>query len=195
MSQHAERLLKRIHETGLLYRHNLELDAEVCNFLSSIESKERWFDGGVDLNAHQLRQALDFLGGDEESEVTIKRLTTAQAEEGGGVYVWCSEYPEEGSMKLVPREDKEPTAPDLTLSIGAVPSEVAAPPAPPVQSETPEEPKFADDSPNVIYDGHEYESHAEAFIEYASDLRSLLAQREEEIARLVDELAKVRGWW
>ena len=85
------------------------------NRRSSIESKERWFDGGVDLNAHQLRQALDFLGGDEESEVTIKRLTTAQAEEGGGVYVWCSEYPEEGSMKLVPREDKEPTAPDLTL--------------------------------------------------------------------------------
>ena len=159
-----------------------ELDAEVCNFLSSIESKERWFDGGVDLNAHQLRQALDFLGGDEESEVTIKRLTTAQAEEGGGVYVWCSEYPEEGSMKLVPREDKEPTAPDLTLSIGAVPSEVAAPPAPPVQSETPEEPEVVRRLKDLASDDQTLEENA--LLAHIRDLRSLLTQREEEITEL-----------
>ena len=36
----AERLLRKINQTGLLFRHNLELDAEVSNYLSSSESKE-----------------------------------------------------------------------------------------------------------------------------------------------------------
>ena len=36
----AERLLRKINQTGLLFRHNLELDAEVSNYLSSRESKE-----------------------------------------------------------------------------------------------------------------------------------------------------------
>ena len=83
-------------------------------------------------------------------------------------------------MKLVPREDKEPTAPDLTLSIGAVPSEVAAPPAPPVQSETPDlnDPNYGLDS---LF-------NACMFKPQCLRLRSLLAQREERIRELADAL-------
>ena len=33
----AERLLRKIQDTGLLYQHNLELDAEVANFLAQPE--------------------------------------------------------------------------------------------------------------------------------------------------------------
>ena len=62
--------------------------------------QERWFDGGIALNAAQLRSALDFLGGDEESEIILKHLRADQAEDGEGVYCWCSDYPQEGSMKL-----------------------------------------------------------------------------------------------
>jgi hypothetical protein len=62
--------------------------------------EERWFDGGVTVNANQLREAIEFLGGDEETNVTLKHLTAEQAEDGEGVYVWCEDYPEEGVTKL-----------------------------------------------------------------------------------------------
>ena len=31
----TRKLLRKIHDTGLLYKHDLKLDAEVCNFLAA----------------------------------------------------------------------------------------------------------------------------------------------------------------
>ena len=36
----AERLLRRINDTGLLFKHNMDVDADVANYLAGIESKE-----------------------------------------------------------------------------------------------------------------------------------------------------------
>lgn len=70
--------------------------------------KERWFDGGVSIDAKGLRLALDFLGGDEDSEVTLKHLAAEQTEDKkAGIYVWCSEYPEEGSALVAADEDSK----------------------------------------------------------------------------------------
>jgi hypothetical protein len=69
--------------------------------------EDRWFDGGVELNLYQAQQLVEFFGG-EDAEVTIKLLRPDQDEDSmGGVYCWCSDYPEEGAVRLAAAPDEE----------------------------------------------------------------------------------------
>jgi hypothetical protein len=50
----------------------------------------------MDLDLHQLKQAIALLGGDYETKLTIKQFAD------GKIHAWVAEYPEEGSVQLVP---------------------------------------------------------------------------------------------
>jgi hypothetical protein len=50
----------------------------------------------LNLDLHQLKQAVAILGGDYETQLTIKQFAD------GSVHAWVAEYPDEGSVLLVP---------------------------------------------------------------------------------------------
>ena len=50
----------------------------------------------LSLDLHQLKQAVAVLGGDYETQLTIKQFAD------GSVHAWIAEYPDEGSVQLVP---------------------------------------------------------------------------------------------
>ncbi|HAV5724491.1 TPA: hypothetical protein JI161_01425 [Acinetobacter baumannii] len=59
----------------------------------------------ITLNGHQLKSLLDFVNpdGEKDLEQLETELTIAwfdEAHSGSGYYVYISEYPEEGAMKL-----------------------------------------------------------------------------------------------
>lgn len=61
----------------------------------------------MNLTGHQVKQINEFMGGDYEVEVTIRKLEArvVNTEEGPielpeGLYIWCTEYPEEGAVLL-----------------------------------------------------------------------------------------------
>ena len=60
----------------------------------------------MNLTGHQVKQLNDFMGGDYDVDVTIEHLEQRQAADGefleAGLYVWCTEYPEEGALLLSP---------------------------------------------------------------------------------------------
>lgn len=66
----------------------------------------------VRINFNQARELLEFFGG-EDADMTVG-LCGPEAHSGAGLYVWCTEHPEEGSMKL----DGEPG--DWALELGAM---------------------------------------------------------------------------
>lgn len=61
----------------------------------------------VNLNLKQVNEIVDFLGGDEESEVTVQYWKEGHS--GEGTYVFLSEYPEEGAVYLGLTEDQSST--------------------------------------------------------------------------------------
>ena len=156
MPQDAERLLKRIYDTGLLYKHNLDLDAEVCNFLSFIESKESpatmIYDIGGGTPAPTLRN--DYT----ELERVLRNMAATS---------WAARY-EHDEVLL-----------DAAHAVKVLAGLTAAPP---VQSETPEEPEVVRRLKDLASDDQTLEENA--LLAHIRDLRSLLTQREEEITEL-----------
>lgn len=78
------------------------MEAKLAN---SPPAASAWYEGGIVLNLPQVKELLEFFGG-EPSDVTIKYLS---GEQGDGIYVWCSEYPEEGTMMLTNKVDENDT--------------------------------------------------------------------------------------
>jgi hypothetical protein len=61
----------------------------------------------MQLTGYQVQQLNEFLGGDYDCEVTIEELperTLGEEVLPAGLWVWCSEYPEEGGVLL----DRDP---------------------------------------------------------------------------------------
>jgi hypothetical protein len=65
----------------------------------------------VDLNGHQIRDIVAFLGGEFDTEISIGYFDAVPPSEDiplgrpAGYYVWCTEYPEEGSWYLHEKPD------------------------------------------------------------------------------------------
>ena len=150
----AERLLKKISDTGILYQCDLALDAEVANYLARSEQS-----GGKTMT---------------EAERLLRDVQSYLLEHD---HEFLDENPDCAGCQLQER-----------IAAHLARCEKHTGPS----GDTPEEPKFADDSANVIYDGHEYESHAEAFIEYASDLRSLLVETQRRLREAREEKERWR---
>ena len=124
----AERLLRKIADSKVLYQNAMDLDAEVANYLSSIEAKE---------------------SAAGRSEAEVKRELVNQ------MFDYAKNYKADTQI----------------LDIPAFLRKWPAPPAPTVQSETPEEPAAM-------------ALHTE-WVRYSRHLRSLLAQREKEYYELL----------
>lgn len=62
------------------------------------------------LTTEQLKRALDMTGGEPNYQVDIGHLDEAWA--GPGLYVWDSEYPEEGVMPLFDVNDNGEPIPE-----------------------------------------------------------------------------------
>lgn len=66
----------------------------------------------MELTGYQVKQINEFMGGDYDCDVTIAELperTPIDPDTGAlgeplkaGVYIWCTDYPEEGSVLLEP---------------------------------------------------------------------------------------------
>lgn len=64
----------------------------------------------MNLTGHQVRQINDFMGGDYDTPVTIEQLAERVVDGApgepatvlpAGLYIWCTEYPEEGAVLLL----------------------------------------------------------------------------------------------
>ncbi len=65
----------------------------------------------MQLIGYQVKQINEFMGGDYDCEVTIEQLPERTLDPGtgdepttlqAGLYIWCTDYPEEGAVLLEP---------------------------------------------------------------------------------------------
>lgn len=61
----------------------------------------------MQLTGHQIKQVIDFMGGDFETDVTIEHLPERRVDSPdgevvleAGLYIWCTDYPDEGAVLL-----------------------------------------------------------------------------------------------
>lgn len=89
--------------------HPLEIGEPVKKVDAGSAEPVAWHAGGVQLNLKQAHELLEFFGG-EPANVTLKYL---HGEQGDGIHVWDSNYPEEGTLLLSNKADDEwrPPAP------------------------------------------------------------------------------------
>lgn len=84
----------------------------------------------MNLTGYQVKQLADFMGGDFDTNVTIEDLPARTLDAGtgaeptvlpAGVWVWCTDYPEEGGV-LLDREEpaNDPRAAAVSESFGYV---------------------------------------------------------------------------
>lgn len=75
----------------------------------------------MELTGYQVKKLHEFMGGDFDTNVTVERLPERTLEPGtgdepttlpAGLYVWCTEYPEEGAVLLHEDESHEDEVPD-----------------------------------------------------------------------------------
>jgi hypothetical protein len=65
----------------------------------------------MELTGYQVKQINDFMGGDYDTSVTVEHLPERTLDPGtgdepttmpAGLYIWCTDYPEEGAVLLDP---------------------------------------------------------------------------------------------
>lgn len=70
----------------------------------------------ITLNLTQARQLVEFFGGCEQTIVAVDDVKDGHS--GTGLYAWCEDYPEEGSVLLAdgktPKQAAEPAAEPTT---------------------------------------------------------------------------------